>query len=61
MKPTNLKGSPTVVIPQKDRWRRIILDVSFPVYPSEGKRGKNLIQSSMNETTERLAPYAPVK
>ena len=50
-----------VAIPQKDRWKRIILDVSFSFYPSEVNREANTIQARMNETTEWLAPDAPVK
>ena len=50
-----------VVIPQKNRRGKIIIDLSFPVYLSKVKRGSKPIQSRVNETTECLAPDAPVK
>jgi hypothetical protein len=61
--PLQLKVSPMAVIPQKDRWVQIILDLSFPVYPvrSKGHIKPESIQASVNETTEHLAPEAPVK
>jgi hypothetical protein len=33
LRPKTLKVSPMAVVPQKDRRGRIILDLSFPVYP----------------------------
>jgi hypothetical protein len=33
LQPRNLKISPMAVVPQKDRRGRLILDLSFPVYP----------------------------
>jgi hypothetical protein len=33
LRPRNLKISPMAVVPQKDRRGRLILDLSFPVYP----------------------------
>jgi hypothetical protein len=33
LRPHNLKISPMAVVPQKDRRGRLILDLSFPVYP----------------------------
>lgn len=58
-----LKISPMAVVPQKDRRGRIILDLSFPVYKGLSKRGGNEppIQTSVNETTQRLAPDGPVR
>jgi hypothetical protein len=34
LRPKQLKVSPMAVVPQKDRRGRIILDLSFPVYPA---------------------------
>jgi hypothetical protein len=65
LRPRYLKISPIAVIPQKDRRGRIILDLSFPVYPekSTGARGKRMepIQASVNDTTTKLAPSGPVE
>jgi hypothetical protein len=33
LKPHTLKISPLAVIPQKNHWGRLILDISFPMYP----------------------------
>jgi hypothetical protein len=64
-RPPNLKISPIAVVPQKDRRGRIILDLSFPVYPekSTGAKGRRMdpIQTSVNETTTKLAPSGPVE
>ena len=49
------------VVPQKNRRVRIILDLSFPVYPGQAQKGVDPIQSSVNETTERLAPDVAVQ
>ena len=49
------------VVPQKNIQGWIILDLSFPVYPRQAKYGADPTQSSVNETTEHLAPDAPVK
>jgi hypothetical protein len=63
IRPNQLKVSPMAVVPQKHRRGRIILDLSFPVYPvgSKGCNKPEPIQVSVNETTKRLAPEAPVK
>jgi len=37
LRPKNLKISPMAVVPQKDRRGRLILDLSFPVYPERTK------------------------
>jgi hypothetical protein len=37
LRPSNLKISPLAVVPQKDRRGRLILDLSFPVYPERTK------------------------
>jgi hypothetical protein len=37
LRPRNLKISPMAVVPQKDRCGRLILDLSFPVYPERTK------------------------
>jgi hypothetical protein len=37
LRPRNLKISPMAVVPQKDRRGRLILDLSFPVYPERTK------------------------
>ena len=59
--PRKLKVSPMAVVPCKNRQRRIILYSSFPFYSGRSKKGADPIQESVNETTERLAPDAPVK
>jgi hypothetical protein len=67
LRPTNLKVSPLAVVPQRNRRGRMILDLSFAV-----RRGRNrgrkrsreneeILQASVNDTTVRLAPEAPVK
>jgi hypothetical protein len=38
LRPRSLKILPITVIPQKDRRGRIILDLSFPVYPEKSTR-----------------------
>jgi hypothetical protein len=62
-RPRNLKISPIAVVPQKDRRGRIILDLSFPVYPvtTNSRKQQAPIQAGVNETTVRLAPEGPVK
>jgi hypothetical protein len=37
LRPRKLKISPMAVVPQKDRRGRLILDLSFPVYPERTK------------------------
>jgi hypothetical protein len=37
LRPSKLKISPMAVVPQKDRRGRLILDLSFPVYPERTK------------------------
>jgi hypothetical protein len=55
----NLKIAPIAVIPQRD-WRgRIILDLSFPVYPQDRKNRKSL-QDDVNAMTAKLAPNDPM-
>jgi hypothetical protein len=62
--PAHFKVSPVAVIPQTGRRGRIILDLSFPVRrpPRKGtkRRMGELIQDSINDTTRKLAPTAPV-
>jgi hypothetical protein len=60
LRPKNLKISPIAVVPQKDRPGRIILDLSFPVYP-DNKRNQKPIQAGVNDTTAKLAPDGPVQ
>jgi hypothetical protein len=60
LRPKNLKILPIAVVPQRDRRGRIILDLSFPVYP-EDKKHKEPIQAGVNETTAKLAPQGPVR
>ena len=57
----NLEVSPVALIPQKNRWVRIILNFTFPVYPSEGKKRAKQIQFSINKMAESMAPDAPVR
>jgi hypothetical protein len=67
--PPQLKVSPLAVVPQQNRRGRMILDLAFPVLrkPKEGKGRKrrrtpdDIIQPSVNDTTVRMAPEAPVK
>ena len=63
LRPRQLKVSPMAVVPQKDRLGRIILDLSFPVYPvrTGAHTRSGPIQASVNDTTEQLTPDAPVK
>jgi hypothetical protein len=63
--PAHFKVSLVAVIPQTGRRGRIILDLSFfPVHrpPQKGakRRMGELIQDSINDTTSKLAPTAPV-
>jgi hypothetical protein len=62
--PANFKVSPVAVIPQTGRRGRIILDLSFPVRrePQKGAKRKmgEVIQKSVNDTTQKLAPTEPV-
>jgi hypothetical protein len=67
--PPKLKVSPLAVVPQQHRQGRMILDLAFPVLRRE-KQGKgrkrkrtpdDTIQRSINDTTVRMAPEAPVK
>ena len=66
--PLHLKLSPVAVMPQRDRRGRIILDLLFPVLRASkgrgGKRGralKEVIQDSVNATTESLSPEEAVR
>jgi hypothetical protein len=67
--PLELKVSPLAVVPQQNRWGRMILDLSFPVLrQSRGKKRKRqargereILKESVNDSTARLAPEAPVK
>jgi hypothetical protein len=69
LRPKNLKVSPIAVVPQRNQRVRMILDLSFPVRRGRKqnrrrKRSQNddeIIQASVNDTTVRLAPEAPVK
>jgi hypothetical protein len=59
-----LKISPIAVVPPKDRRCRLILDLSFPVYPQQTKvkPRPNPIQAGVNdETMVKLAPQEPVR
>jgi hypothetical protein len=63
--PAHFKVSPVAVIPQTGRRGRIILDLSFPVRrpPMQGSKKRRMgevIQDSVNDTTEKLAPSKPV-
>ena len=65
--PTNLKVSPLAVIPQKDRRGRLLLDLSFAVREQPTAKHKRrrpnseqIIQPSVNETTTKLSPQAPL-
>jgi hypothetical protein len=65
--PANFKCSPVALVPQVNRRGRIILNLSFPVRrppePGSGKRRRMgpVLQESVNDTSERLAPSHPVK
>jgi hypothetical protein len=68
IRPPNLKVSPLAVIPQRNRRGRMILDLSFAVRKGKTGRGRKrsrkdevILQESVNDSTARLAPGAPVK
>jgi hypothetical protein len=60
IRPKHLKISPVAVVPQRNRRGRIILDLSFPVYP-EGRGKQAPLQASVNESTKKQAPRGPVE
>jgi hypothetical protein len=65
--PPKLKVSPLAVVPQANRRGRMILDLAFPVLrqgKGKGKKRKRVqevLQKSVNDSTVRMAPEAPVK
>jgi hypothetical protein len=59
--PANLKVSPLAVIPQTDRRGRLILDLSFGVRRSSGPTKGEVFQPSVNATTKKLSPDAPIQ
>ena len=63
--PKHFKVSPVAVIPQTGRRGRIILNLSFPARrpPTKGQKRRmgEVIQDSVNATTQRLAPTETVK
>jgi hypothetical protein len=65
--PPQLKVSPLAVVPQLNRRGRMILDLSFPVLRQSGGKGRkrrgerDILKKSVNDSTVRLAPDAPVK
>jgi hypothetical protein len=63
LRPSNLKISPLAVVPQKDRRGRLILDLSFLVYPERTRANSRPqpLQQGVKDTTTRLAPDAPVR
>jgi hypothetical protein len=69
LRPKNLKVSPMAVVPQRDRRGRMILDLSFAVRRGKTGRGRKRSQQgkvilphqSVNDSTVRLVPDAPVK
>jgi hypothetical protein len=64
LRPKKLMVSPMAVVPQKNRRGRIILDLSFPVYPVCIRKHAqpDPLQASVNNTIKQLvAPEAPVK
>jgi hypothetical protein len=63
LRPLNLKISPLAVVPQKDCRGRLILDLSFPVYPQQTrvKPCPQPLQQGVTDTTSRLAPDKPVR
>jgi hypothetical protein len=63
LRPSNLKILPLAVVPQKDRRGRLILDLSFPVYPewTRANSRPQPLQQGVNDTTTRLAPDVPVR
>jgi hypothetical protein len=67
-RPENLKVSPLAVVPQRNQKGGIILDLSFAVRQVAKKKGRQrsrqeeqILQDSVNDTTVRLSPEAPVK
>jgi hypothetical protein len=60
LRPKNLKILPIAVVPQRNCRGRIILNLSFPVYPRD-KRNRDPIQAGVNKTTQKLAPQGPVR
>jgi hypothetical protein len=62
--PSQLKVSPLAVIPQQNRRRRMILDLSFPVLHQpkvdKGRKQKrtqeDMLRESVNDTMVRMAP-----
>ncbi len=48
-----------MVVPQRDQRGRIILDLSFPVYP-QAKKNLDPLQTGVNVTTAKLAPTEPM-
>jgi hypothetical protein len=62
LRPNSLKISPVAVVPQRNRRGRIILDLSFPVYPTGSKRHRSEpLQQSVNDSTAKQAPREPVE
>ena len=63
LRPPHLKVSPVAVVPQKNRRGRIILDLSFPVYPrsTTRRRTQQPLVPSVNDSTKKLAPDTPVR
>ena len=66
--PLHLKLSPVAVMPQRNRRGRIILDLSFPVLRASKGRGRKrgrapeeVLQESVNATTESLSPEEAVR
>jgi hypothetical protein len=66
--PWYLKVSPLAVVPQQNSRGRMILDLLFAVRQGQRSRGHSqlpagmdVLQASVNDTTMRLAPEAPVK
>ena len=49
------------VVPHKNLWCRIILDLSLLVYPVQDKKRSDPIQARDNETMEHLVPGATFK
>jgi hypothetical protein len=67
LRPENLKVSPLAIVPQQNRRGRMILDLSFAVRRGRtrgrkrSRQNKVILQESVNDSTVRLAPEAPVK
>jgi hypothetical protein len=66
--PENLKVSPLAIVPQQNRRGHMILDLSFAVQRGRtsgglkrSHRDEIILQESVNDSTVRLAPEAPVK